>query len=179
MIDLSVTTEINAPAETIWQTLIDLPRFREWNPFIRAASGTPAVGAKLRVRVRPSLALPLVFRPTVLACDANRELRWRGHFLTRWLASGEHTFALEPAGEGRTRLVQREVFTGLLPPLVSGLLAREARRGFDAMNQALKARVEHAGPGVAATPPGGAKTAGGGTAAATQAPAAGATPRAS
>jgi len=146
MIQLTVGHEIDAPAETVWEALTDLPRYHEWNPFIRSASGTPAVGARLHVRVRSGIRLPLVFRPTVLVCDEKRELRWRGHFLLPWLASGEHSFTLEPAGVGRTRFVQHEVFTGLLPPLVSRLLAREARRGFEAMNLALKARVESARP---------------------------------
>jgi hypothetical protein len=142
MIDLSMSSDIQAPARKIWEVLTDLPRFAEWNPFIRAASGKPAVGAKVKVSVRPWPALPLVFKPTVTVCDEDRELRWRGHFLSRWLGSGEHSFTIEPAGDGRVRFVQREVFTGLLPRLASRLLVREARRGFDAMNQALKARVE-------------------------------------
>jgi len=151
MIELSVASDIDAPAEAIWEALTDLSRFGEWNPFIRAASGTPAVGAKLRVRVRPSIVVPLIFHPTVLVCDANRELRWRGHFLKPWIASGEHSFTLEPAGDGRTRFVQHEVITGLLPPFLSRLISREARLGFEAMNRALKARVERGRPARAAS----------------------------
>jgi hypothetical protein len=146
MIDLSVETDIRAPAEQIWRTLTDLPRFAEWNPFIRSAGGTPAVGAKLTLRVKPSLRLPLVFRPVVLVCDDNRELRWRGWFIARWIGSGEHRFTLKPGGDGTVRFVQQEVFTGIVPLLLGRLIAREARRGFEAMNAALKARVERARP---------------------------------
>ena len=39
MLDLSVSSEINAPAPAVWKALLDLPRFGEWNPFIRAARG--------------------------------------------------------------------------------------------------------------------------------------------
>jgi hypothetical protein len=147
MLGLSVVSDINAGAEKVWDALTDLPRFREWNPFIREASGTPAVGAKLRVRVKPTLPVPLVFHPEVLVCEKNRELRWRGFFFSPLLASGVHSFTLEPAGEGRTRLVQRETFGGLLPAFLSRLLLSEARRGFEAMNRALKARVEAAPAG--------------------------------
>jgi hypothetical protein len=143
MLDLSVSSDIDAAPEAIWNALIDLPRFREWNPFIRSASGTPAVGGTVRVRVRPSLPVPIFFRARVLVCEPNRELTWRGHMLSPLLASGEHSFLLEPTGDGRTRFVQREVFRGILPPFVARLLTREARRGFLAMNRALKARVEH------------------------------------
>lgn len=142
MIELSVVSDIDAPADRIWDALTDLSRFEEWNPFIREARGTPAVGAKVRVHVRPWPLLPLTFEPTVVVCDENRELRWRGHFLTPWLASGDHRFKLEPSSGGRIRFVQEERFTGLLPRCMSWLLEREARRGFQAMNRALKARVE-------------------------------------
>lgn len=141
MITLSVAHDIEAPPQTVWKTLTDLPRFKDWNPFIRAARGKPAVGAMLRVRVRPSLRVPLVFRPIVLVCDENRELRWKGWFLRPWLASGDHTFKLEDV-PGGTRLVQTEEFHGILPLFFKKLIAREARRGFEAMNTALKARAE-------------------------------------
>jgi hypothetical protein len=150
MIDLTVESEIRAPAAEIWKALADLPGFADWNPFIRSAAGELAVGARLTLRVKPSLPVPLVFRPTVLVCDANRQLRWRGRFLAPWIASGEHTFTLEPGGDGCTRFVQHERFTGLLPLVAARLIAREARRGFEAMNQALKARVERARPAAVA-----------------------------
>lgn len=144
MIDLSVVSEIDAPPEPIWNALIDLARYHEWNPFIREARGTPAVGARIHVRPKLSLPLPVVFRPEIVVCDKERELRWRGSFIHPWLGGGEHSFTLEPAGDGRTILVQREVFTGLLPPLLAGRLAPEVRKGFLAMNRALKERVEQA-----------------------------------
>jgi hypothetical protein len=57
---------------------------------------------------------------------------------------GEHYFLLEPIGEGRTRLVQGEKFSGLLVGLLSGTLsATEA--GFKAMNTALKREAERNG----------------------------------
>lgn len=140
------TVEIDAPARVVWRALVDLGRFSEWNPFIRAAEGELYVGGTVRVRVRPSLPLPLRFGATVIARDEERELRWRGHVLAAWLGSGEHTFTVTPIGPSRARLTQREVFTGVLPRLFGHLLVRETERGFDAMNRALAARVEGARP---------------------------------
>jgi hypothetical protein len=141
MIDVSAETEIEASPEAVWSVLTDLDQFHAWNPFIRDARGTTEVGGKVRVRVRPSLRVPLVFHATVLESEANHELRWRGHVLARWLASGDHSFTIEPLGDGRVRFAQRERFTGLLPWLASRLLRRETQRGFDAMNHALEQRV--------------------------------------
>lgn len=143
MIEVSASIDIAAPAQAVWDTLTDLRRFREWNPFIRKAWGSLHTGKTVRVRVRSRIGMPMFFRAKVLSRQGRHELRWRGHFLTRWLASGEHTFTLETLATG-VRFAQREVFTGILPWLARGLLVRETQRGFDAMNRALKERVEDA-----------------------------------
>jgi hypothetical protein len=144
MIQASASTEIDAPPAAVWAALTDLPRFAEWNPFIRNASGTPAVGARLLVRVQSSLPFRLVFRPTVLAYEKEHVLRWRGYFGARWLARGDHMFTIAPTDDGRVRFEQREVFGGLLPRIARRMLERETRRGFTAMNRALKERAERA-----------------------------------
>ena len=144
MIELRCATEIDAPAGVVWRTLTDLEHFAEWNPFIREASGSTAVGATVHVRAEPRPGLHLPFDATILEREEERELRWRGSFLAPWLAGGEHTFTIEPLGERRVRFVQREIFSGVLPRLLAPLLVRETRRGFDAMNQALKERAERA-----------------------------------
>lgn len=142
MIEVTAQTEIAASPQTVWLVLTDFARFASWNPFIRHARGSPAVGGKVRVRVRPSLGIPLVFHAEVLDSEPAHELHWRGHVLTPLLASGDHTFTIEALPNGHVRFAQRETFGGLLPRLASRLLAREAKRGFDAMNAALKARAE-------------------------------------
>lgn len=148
MLEIVASTEIDAPAEAVWDVLTDLPRFGEWNPFIRSASGTSDVGGEIHVRVQPSQGslrkARLGFRATVLVCEKNHELRWRGHVLASWLGDGDHTFSIEPTTEGRVRFEQREVFRGLLPRLAGRLLQRETQAGFDAMNGALKRRAEAA-----------------------------------
>lgn len=142
MIEVSASKEIAASAETVWDVLTDLEGFARWNPFIRRARGKPEVGKEVHVRVRSSIGVPLAFHAKVLARADNRELHWRGHVLAPWLASGDHTFTIEPLGDHLVRFVQRETFSGLLPWLGRRLLAREARRGFAAMNSALDARAQ-------------------------------------
>lgn len=142
-IEVTATTEINAPAAAIWDVLTDLEQFRDWNPFIREARGSTALGGTVRVRVHSSLPLRLAFHATVIEHDEPRSLRWQGHTLANWIGFGDHTFDIDPLDGGRCRFVQRERFSGLLPRLAARLLTREAQRGFNAMNRALKERVEH------------------------------------
>jgi hypothetical protein len=141
-VDVIASTEIRASAERVWSVLTDLNQFAAWNPFIRQATGDTHVGGTVHVRVRPSFGLPLAFDATVLDRCENHELHWHGHVLARWLASGEHVFSIEPLGPDRVRFVQWESFSGVLPRLARRLLAREAKRGFDAMNAALRERAE-------------------------------------
>ena len=142
MKELRSEIEIQASAERVWQLLTDFPSFPQWNPFIRKASGNIQVGERLEVNIQPSGASGMTFRPTVLKAEPNRELRWLGHLLISGLFDGEHSFTIEPLGESRVRFTQREVFTGLLVPLFARGLDTDTRRGFEEMNQALKARAE-------------------------------------
>lgn len=121
--------------------LTDFPQYRAWNPFIREARGVAKPGATVDVRVRSSFGLRLGFHATVVDSEEDHELHWRGYLLAPWLACGEHWFTIETIDSDHVRFVQRELFSGLVPRLVAPLLAREARRGFDAMNAALAARA--------------------------------------
>jgi hypothetical protein len=80
------------------------------------------------------------FKPTLIACEAPRTLRWRGKYIHRALFQGEHFFELEPTAAG-TRFVHGENFSGMLLKYLKPLLTQTAR-GFVHMNQALKRRVE-------------------------------------
>jgi hypothetical protein len=142
MKELRSETEIQASAERVWDILTDFDGFPQWNPFIRRASGNILVGERLKVTIQPSGAKRMNFRPIVLKAEPNRELRWLGHLLVSGLFDGEHIFTIEPTGTNRVRFTQREIFTGILVPLFARGLDADTRRGFEEMNQALKARAE-------------------------------------
>ena len=144
MQELRSEIEINAPAERVWQVLMDFAHFPEWNPFIRSISGEAREGARLTARLEPPGGMGMTFRPTVLRATPGQEFRWIGHLGVRGLFDGEHIFTIEPLGPDRVRFVQREQFTGVLVPVLMGSLNGPTARGFVAMNEALKARAEQA-----------------------------------
>jgi len=146
MKELRTEIEIDAPVENVWRALMDFASFPEWNPFIRRIHGTPAVGSRLEVTLGASGTKPMTFRPKVLNVVPNRELRWLGRVALPRLFDGEHIFELVPVGPNRTRFVQRERFRGLFVPFLAKSLDRDARRGFEEMNRALKARVSNGSP---------------------------------
>jgi hypothetical protein len=138
---IRAVTDITASPEAVWNTLTELSAYPEWNPFITEISGNLQAGEQLAVRIEPPGARPMRFSPTVLVSEPNMELRWLGRFLLPHIVDGEHSFVLEPLADGRTRLTQQEHFRGLLVPLI-GSTIRKTQTGFDAMNQALKRRLE-------------------------------------
>jgi hypothetical protein len=142
MKEIHTEIEIQAPADRIWRVLTDFAAYPEWNPFVRRVVGEIKVGSRLHVFAQPSGGKGMWFRPKVLVVDPCRELRWLGHLWVPGLFHGEHTFVIESRGEGCARFIQREQFEGLLLPLLSKMLEVDTRRGFEEMNQALKARYE-------------------------------------
>ena len=139
----SIHTEIgiDRPADAVWIILVDIDRWPDWNPFAKA-SGRLAVGERLDVQIRPPGQSPMTFRPTVVKLDPGVELRWLGHLGLPGIFDGEHGFRIEPEGDGRCRLRHFETFKGILAAPVLWLAGDATRRGFEAMNLALKARAE-------------------------------------
>ncbi|HEY7455359.1 MAG TPA: SRPBCC domain-containing protein [Thermoleophilaceae bacterium] len=140
---ISHTVEVDASPDAVWRELADTASYGDWNPFIRRLHGELVAGSRLAVEISPPGGRTMTFKPTVLAAEPGRELRWLGVLLVRGLFDGEHRFQIEPLDGGRSRFTQSERFSGLLVrPLGGGLGKTE--RGFEAMNEALKARVEAA-----------------------------------
>ena len=79
---------------------------------------------------------------TITKVEPYRELRWKYHVVLPVLFQGKHSFSIEPLGEDRVRIVDREVFNGLLVPLQAKDIDTNSRQRFEAMDQALKARAE-------------------------------------
>jgi hypothetical protein len=134
---------IRRPAGAVWAILADIDRWPEWNPFAKAR-GRLAVGERLEVEIRPPGQNPMRFRTTVVKLDPGVELRWLGHLWVPGLFDGEHGFRIEPAGAESCRFQHFEAFKGVLAVPILWLAADPTRRGFEAMNVALKERAEAA-----------------------------------
>lgn len=139
--EIRTETEILAPASAVWSVLLDFERYSEWNPFVVRIAGKPEPGSRLEVTLSmPESAKEHTFRPRVIRCEPERELRWLGHLWMKGLFDGEHFFRLEER-DGRTRFVHGEDFSGLLVRFALQTVTL-ATRGFVYMNEALKQRVE-------------------------------------
>lgn len=141
---ISTTVEIDAPPARVWKVLVDLPAYREWNPFIVEASGNVAVGEELSLQMALPGRDPMLIQPQLLVVDPERELRWKGKLVVPGLFDGEHAFVLTRLENDRTRLDHFERFGGLLLPIARGMIYDATVQSFRALNAALAIRAAQA-----------------------------------
>ena len=139
---ITTEIEINASSAVVWKVLTDFPGYGSWNPIIRQIEGELIVGKRLRVFARLPCGLPMVLWPKVLSFGIEQEIRWLGSLLVSGLLDGEHLFMLEPLGEAQVRFVQREVYSGVLLPIIWPWLRSQSLEAFGMMNRAIKAAAE-------------------------------------
>jgi hypothetical protein len=132
---------IMAPAERVWNVLIDTDRWAEWNPFARM-TGRVAAGERIAVTLTPPGKSAMTLKPTIVQLEPGREFRWLGHLGMRGIFDGEHGFRITPEDTGRCRFEHFETFTGILSTPVMWMVGKATREGFEAMNRALKQRAE-------------------------------------
>jgi hypothetical protein len=138
---IETSIDISASAERVWDVLTRFDAYPGWNPFITSITGVPREGAKLQARIKPPGRAAMTFKPTIIVATPQETLTWLGHLLLPGLFDGEHKFQIESRGK-ICRFHQSERFSGILVPLFGAGLFDATRRGFEAMNAALKARAE-------------------------------------
>jgi hypothetical protein len=138
---IATAVEIDAPPDRVWEVLVDLPAYPQWNPFIVQADGKVAVGETLSLRMALPGWEPLTIEPRLLVVEPGRELRWRGRLLLPGLFDGEHAFVFTELADGRTRVDHVEDFVGLLLPIAKRLIHAKTVASFHALDAALAARA--------------------------------------
>jgi hypothetical protein len=136
--EIVTSIEISAPPDRVWAILTDTKRYSEWNPEITALNGQLVPGAVLENRQGYGDDQQ-VFWPIVLVVNPNRELRWAGRMWVPRLFDVEHYFLLSSEGEHGTQFRQGESFCGIALWFFD---VNQLVPGFNAMNAALKKRVE-------------------------------------
>jgi hypothetical protein len=142
--ELHTEVEIVAPIDAVWETLTDLAAYPDWNPFIVSAQGRAEVGERLTNRMQPPDGKAITFKPTVTVVEPPVALEWLGRLGLPGIFDGRHRFDLAPSEHGGTLVTQSEEFDGIVVRYMRKSLDTKTMAGFDAMNAALKARVETA-----------------------------------
>lgn len=142
MTDVLTSLTIAAPPERVWNVLTDFAAYPSWTRIISRGRAELREGATFRFRIKLEATPELRFVARIVRCRPGREFAWRGGApLIPALAWGEHSFRLEPHGDG-TLLTHGEQFGGLLGLLVRGKGHARVTRTYEAFNRDLKARAE-------------------------------------
>ena len=143
MFTVEASVDIDAPPDRVWAVLLDLPRYREWNTLLVHLEGEPVLGQRITLRLAPPAGRTYTFRPVVTSHRPPERFAWKAVTGVPGIIDGEHVFELSALPDGRTRLRNREVYSGLLSALMRRLPAmRDAQPGFERMNAELKQRTE-------------------------------------
>ena len=133
--------EINASPAVVWQVLTDQSAYPQWNPFVVHSESTLKVGEPIvmRVRVLPFFAQPQT--EVIYEHEPEKLLSYglKGDSLGALRSYRSHR--LTPV-EGGTRYQSSFELSGWFAPVVGLLLARQLRRGFRQMSQAIAERAE-------------------------------------
>lgn len=142
MREIRTEVKIAAPARKVWSILTAFDRWKEWNPIINQVSGTAALGSKLSVTMRgPGGKDGPKYMPVVTNFEEPKLFRWRGKMMSGFLFTNDKVFQLEETGSG-TRLIHKELFSGMLVPLFWRKLNEHVPSMLKSMNEALKRTVE-------------------------------------
>lgn len=142
MFEIRTSVDIDASAEQVWAVLSDFASYPEWNPFVRRIEGWPERGQRLTVEIAPPGGKVMNFRPRLLEAVRPERLSWLGRMGLPGLFDGEHHFFIEQLDDGGVRFHHGEQFRGVMVPFMKKSLEAGVRPGFEAMNRALKQRVE-------------------------------------
>ena len=138
MADVETRLLIDAPPQLVWERFMDKGRWKTFSDFVDLNPGQPIEqGCTFWFALRLFWLPPVPLRVEVLRCVPEREVRWVGGIPAFPLFRGEHYFRFEDAGEGRTRLVHGEDFSGPLRRAFLLLLGDAVRQAYIRFNEGL------------------------------------------
>ncbi len=115
--ECGVELDIHAPAPKIWALLTGAQDFPRWNSTVTRLEGDVALGSSLKLQVPISKR---TFTPRVSELEAPKRMVWSDGFAPMF--RGVRTFTLTEKPGGVTAFDMREVFSGLMLPMIRGSL---------------------------------------------------------
>lgn len=140
--EIHTECKINAPAYRVYAVLSDIAHYAEWTDEI-TISGDTRPGGKLCVKVKTANGGKGWYTLSSRMRHNDRHLIAFENVLgAPFLFLGRHRFELIPLSDGKTMLINAEVFSGLTVPFVRKDLLETTRRFKENMNLSLKRFVE-------------------------------------
>ncbi|HKX88896.1 MAG TPA: SRPBCC domain-containing protein [Sphingopyxis sp.] len=140
----SERVEIAAPAALVWNILVDLPRYGEWNPFCIAAESTLKMGAPVHMTLKSYIEEGVTFPNCEYVCafEPGRLLSWALPHDDAWPYPARRDQIIEALGDERCAYHSTDAFLGPNGIHVMRFAGPWVKRAFDDTALALKARAE-------------------------------------
>jgi hypothetical protein len=139
---IRLTSDIAAPAATVWDVIADLPAYAEWNPFVVGCRSTLAVGSPIAMRVRLFPSITQSQRETIFEHVPFERLCYGIDGGRLQAVASRRCHELHPVDPGTTRYVSSFEMSGWMSGVVAALLRTRLEHGFRSMTDALRMRAE-------------------------------------
>ena len=138
MTSYAVQRTVQAKPQVIWDLLTDSSKYPEWNPAVLGIDGDIAAGNKIKLK---SIVNPdRVFKLNVSRVNPpNSMVWWDG--MPLGLFKGVRTFKLTPRPDGATEFAMKEVYSGLMAPLITKSIP-DMTESFEMFGDAVKTEAE-------------------------------------
>ncbi len=134
-------TFIQAPANTVYDILVDVERYSQWNPWNIAGEGTPAINGPL-IKISAKLGKHIMtVKHKILTMERGRAFVWCDTGLFTYFTMGKRSRFLAPQAEGVHYQVQLEL-SGPLVWFTRLMFEKFIIAGMENETQALKKRAE-------------------------------------
>jgi uncharacterized membrane protein len=139
--EVSHQVVIEANSAEVWEVLVNLERYPQWNRYSPNVTGKVAVGEVVWVEAHLDNEVQRV-ENIVTAVKPEQELCWQSADWYGFLARGTRCRWLSTTPSGDTLLIHHEVMSGPLAWLIEWLYRQRIEQGLKLVDDSLKARVE-------------------------------------
>jgi len=141
--EITTEIEIAAPPSKVWSIITDINKWQDWSPIIKASQGTSSVGSTLDITMigKEEGKDGPQYSPVMTELKEPNHFRWRAHMIAGFIFTNDKVLSLEQTKTG-TRLIHKEIFSGLLAPIFCGQMEKGVPPMLNSMNQALKELAE-------------------------------------
>lgn len=142
---ISETVQINAPASIVWEILIDMAKYPEWNPFCVECDSTLEMGAPVNMKLKSYVnCAPEFFENCEFVCayEPEKLLSWELPNYDAWPYPARRDQIIKATGENSCEYHSTDAFLGPNGIHVMRFAGPWVKQAFDDTAHALKARAE-------------------------------------
>lgn len=143
LMEIESEIEIAAPADKVWRVITNIENWSDFNPAINASAGVAKLGSEHSVTMRgevPGEVGP-TYMPKIMSFEDGKSYRWRAVMGAGFIFTNDKVFELQATQTG-TLLKHKEVFNGMMLPLMKGFMQEGVPPILDEMNKAFKTQAE-------------------------------------